>query len=67
MLSDIDDKSCVFLGLSGGSGLLRNKTPKLVSVDGWAMVPVTLPLKLSHTSLSVETGMAIKEIKSQSK
>jgi hypothetical protein len=57
VLGNINDKSLALLGLSSLSNLLRDERPELVGVDNGAVVPVGLEMKLSHTSLTVVTGI----------
>ena len=63
MLGNINDKSLALLGLSSLSGLLRDESPELVSVDDGAVIPVALVVELSHTALAEVTRMAVQQIK----
>lgn len=65
MLGDIDNKSLTLLGSGGLSGLLRDKRPQLVGVDDGGVLPVSLPLELSHAHLTEVTRMAVQEIQGQ--
>ena len=63
MLGNINNKSLALLSMSSLSSLLRDERPELVGVDNGAVVPVLLEMKLSHTSLTVVTRMAVQQIK----
>ena len=61
---DINNKGRVLLGSSLSLDFLGNETPELVGVDGGAVIPVSLPLELSNTALTVEARMVFVHVDS---
>ena len=56
---NINHRCLIFAWSSSLSNFFGDEGPQLVSVDSWAMFPVSLQVEHSHTGLTVESWMTI--------